>query len=352
MMVDAVALLEGLVRIASVSGDEEKAVHFLVQKMEALGLEGHVDEVGNAVGIRSCPDEQGEVQRDIVLLGHIDTVPGDVAVRMEKGRLYGRGTVDAKGPLAAFVVAAARCQPRPGTRLVVIGAVEEEAATSRGAYHVAASYRPAACIIGEPSGWNSVTLGYKGRLLLDYCLEQPMGHSAGPEEGVAQRAVRWWNRLLAETEAYNRTRQRLFDQLLPSLRQFNTSSDGLTNHVSVQVGVRLPPQFDSGPFVQSVVDWAGEAQVRAYGEEEAFAVGRANALVRAFNHALRQRGERPRYLLKTGTSDMNVVGPRWECPIVAYGPGDSRLDHTPEEHIVVEEYLAAIGVLEVVLGEI
>lgn len=351
MMVDAVELLEALIRIPSVSQEEGKAVRFLVQQMEALGLEAHVDEVGNAVGVRSCPDEQGQVQRDIVLLGHIDTVPGEIAVRMEKGRLYGRGAVDAKGPLAAFVVAAARCRPRPGTRLVVIGAVEEEAATSRGAYHVADRYRPSACIIGEPSGWNSVTLGYKGRLLLDYCLEQPMGHSAGPEEDVAQQAVRWWNRLLAETEAYNRSCERLFDQLLPSLRQFNTSSNGLTNRVTVQVGVRLPPRFDTERFVKRVVDWAGDARVRAYGGEEAFAVGRANALVRAFNRALRQRGEHPRYLLKTGTSDMNVVGPRWNCPIVAYGPGDSRLDHTPEEHIVVEEYLAAIGVLEEVLEE-
>ncbi len=42
---------------------------------------------------------------------------------------------------------------------------------------------------------------------------------------------------------------------------------------------------------------------------------------------------------------MNVVGPIWGCPLVAYGPGDSALDHTPHEHIVLEEYLAAIRVL-------
>jgi LysW-gamma-L-lysine carboxypeptidase len=42
---------------------------------------------------------------------------------------------------------------------------------------------------------------------------------------------------------------------------------------------------------------------------------------------------------------MNVVGPVWGCPIVAYGPGDSTLDHTPDEHIVVDEYLRSINVL-------
>ena len=49
---------------------------------------------------------------------------------------------------------------------------------------------------------------------------------------------------------------------------------------------------------------------------------------------------------------MNVVGPIWQCPIVAYGPGDSSLDHTPDEHLVITEYLRAIDVLQCVLEEI
>jgi LysW-gamma-L-lysine carboxypeptidase len=46
---------------------------------------------------------------------------------------------------------------------------------------------------------------------------------------------------------------------------------------------------------------------------------------------------------------MNVVGPAWGCPIVAYGPGDSTLDHTPNEHIAITEYRKAIDVLTQVL---
>jgi [amino group carrier protein]-lysine/ornithine hydrolase len=48
---------------------------------------------------------------------------------------------------------------------------------------------------------------------------------------------------------------------------------------------------------------------------------------------------------------MNVVGPVWQCPIVAYGPGDAALDHTPGEHIALSEYAQGIAVLERVLGE-
>jgi len=49
--------------------------------------------------------------------------------------------------------------------------------------------------------------------------------------------------------------------------------------------------------------------------------------------------------MKTGTSDMNIAAPAWGCPILAYGPGDSALDHTPDEHIDLDEYLRAVRVL-------
>jgi LysW-gamma-L-lysine carboxypeptidase len=56
-------------------------------------------------------------------------------------------------------------------------------------------------------------------------------------------------------------------------------------------------------------------------------------------------------VLKTGTCDMNVVGPVWDCPIVAYGPGDSSLDHTPDERINLNEYLQSIEILKSVLSQ-
>ena len=46
---------------------------------------------------------------------------------------------------------------------------------------------------------------------------------------------------------------------------------------------------------------------------------------------------------------MNVVGQAWNCPIIAYVPGDSNLDHTPNEHIDLTEYRQAIAILSRVL---
>ena len=324
---------------------------FLVECMTDMGFAAHVDGAGNAVGVRETSGSGDEKVREIVLLGHMDTVPGHVPVRIEGDRLYGRGAVDAKGPLAAFIVAAARAELPPDTRVVVIGAVEEEAATSKGARYVVERYRPRACIIGEPSGWDAVTLGYKGRLLVDYRLERPVGHTAGPEGGVAEAAVAWWTSLQAYAAHFNRDRQRLFDQLLPSLRHIRTTSDGLTEVVEATVGFRLPPDLDIKALEARVRDLAGPARVRCYAWEPAFRAPRNTPLVRAFTQAIRRAGGRPRFKLKTGTSDMNVVGPVWGCPIVAYGPGDSRLDHTPEEHVSVAEYLRAIEVLISVISD-
>ena len=67
---------------------------------------------------------------------------------------------------------------------------------------------------------------------------------------------------------------------------------------------------------------------------------------------IRHQGGRFRYVTKTGTSDMNVVAPVWDCPLAAYGPGDSRLDHTPEERVSLTEYLQSIRVLTSVLDEL
>ncbi|RII20540.1 acetyl-lysine deacetylase [Streptomyces sp. YIM 130001] len=80
----------------------------------------------------------------------MDTVPGDLPVRSAEDRLYGRGAVDAKGPLATMICAAAGARKFRG-RIVVVGAVEEETPGSRGAMEIRGSHaQPGAVVIGEP----------------------------------------------------------------------------------------------------------------------------------------------------------------------------------------------------------
>ncbi len=72
--------------------------------------------------------------------------------------LYGRGSVDAKAPLACFVDAVTQVGGVDGWQFVVIGVVEEER-DSEGARFVVDRYQPDFAIIGEPNRWDRVSLG-------------------------------------------------------------------------------------------------------------------------------------------------------------------------------------------------
>ncbi|BCL81131.1 acetylornithine and succinylornithine aminotransferase [Ktedonobacteria bacterium brp13] len=348
----AVTLLHNMLTITSLSGQEGALAYYLAEQARQLGLFSYVDEAGNFIA--STHEGFGE-QEPIVLLGHMDTVPGTVPIRIEDGRLYGRGAVDAKGPLATFIQATALLvrAGRPQRPVVIVGAVEEESATSRGARAVLNRYRPVACIIGEPSGSQAVTIGYKGRLLIDGFVCQPSSHSAGPQRSCNELAVAFWERVRQHAELWNSEHAgtSAFAALQPSLRQIQSAHDGLEERTTFVIGYRLPPDFSTAELRVQLQDWAAEDQIQLTfsGEEVAYQSTRTTSLARAFNAALRATGQPPTFKYKTGTSDMNVVGPLWGNNIVAYGPGDSRLDHTPDEHIQLAEYTHAITVLEHVL---
>jgi LysW-gamma-L-lysine carboxypeptidase len=92
------------------------------------------------------------------------------------------------------------------------------------------------------------------------------------------------------------------------------------------------------------------AEVESSGFASPAYLGEKNtALTRAFLRSIRERGGEPAFVLKSGTADLNLVGPAWACPALAYGPGDSSLDHTPNEHILMSEYERAVEVLGGVL---
>lgn len=360
-----IELLERCVRITSLSGHEQQVATFLRDEMDARGLSAYLDVAGNAVGII------GKGPRQLVLLGHMDTVGGDVAVRYETDatgarRLFGRGTVDAKGPLCAFLLAVEAAREAilaSGWQVVVIGAVEEEAATSKGARHVAKSYRPDMCIIGEPSGSDGITLGYKGRVLLEGRINQTVQHTALPAPSASERAVTVWNWVKQFAVFYNEGKKKAFDHIMPSLRRIATGDDGLNEWCEFFVGVRLPPGFTPQELEQAVTSYVHSAKtehkeefefevqteygltLNFRGREVAYKSRRDTPLAYAFLDGIRNEKLRPRFLDKSGTSDMNVVGPVWNIPIIAYGPGDSSLDHTPIESVEVGEFERGVRVL-------
>lgn len=346
-MSDADTLI-GLVEHYSPSGHEKKAVDWLVSRMQALHFtQASVDAAGNAVGVMGSGPQQ------VVLLGHIDTVPGEIPVRVgathESPLLYGRGSVDAKGPLACFVDAAAGVGAVEGWQFVVIGAVEEER-DSEGARHAVANYHPQFAIIGEPNRWDRIALGYKGSAWAQVTVKREVGHSAGQNESASEAAAAVWQAVQNWSATFNDGRERAFERVLPALRGMESGGDGFEEWARLQIGVRLPVDLDPEAWYARLVELAGGAVVERSGYAvPAYAGGKNTPLVRAFLSAIRAGGGTPNFVYKTGTADLNIVAPAWKCPAVVYGPGDSALDHTPNEHISLEEYGKSVEVLQAAL---
>ncbi len=319
--------------------------------MSEHGFQAHLDEAGNAVG------ERGEGPLTVALLGHMDTVPGDIAVRIdESGVLHGRGSVDAKGSLCAFIAAVAALPPETlaQARFVVIGATEEEAPSSKGARHAMHEYRPDFVLIGEPSGWEGLTLGYKGRLVAKVRVEKDNFHTAGDGTSAADDLTEGWFRVRRWAEEVSKrpgkglgTGPGIFDRVQATLQEIGGSGDGLTQAAWATIGFRLPPSLRPYEVEDAVAEaFAGlNARVSFTGHESAVRYPRDNALTRALRVAIRAQGGTPTFKVKTGTSDMNVVAELWPVPTLAYGPGDSSLDHTPEERLDLAEYDRAVAVL-------
>ena len=332
--------LLGLVTHFSPSGAERAAVDWLVTRMQFLGAgKAFRDEAGNAVGL------WGSGPKQIILLGHIDTVPGEIQVEQIGNLLYGRGSVDAKGPLACFVDGAASVGAVDGWQIVVIGAVGEET-DSDGARYLVDKYRPDFLVVGEPNRWDRMALGYKGSAWANVTVRAEQFHTAHAGASACETAVETWLAVKAFGDSFNQGRQKVFEQLLLSLRGMDSGSDGLEQWARLSIGARLPVDLPPDEWYARLREVAAGAEVEAVGYPiPAWACEKNSALVRAFLNGIRATGGTPGFVYKTGTADLNIVAPVWRCPALVYGPGDSALDHTPNEHIDLMEYAKAVDAL-------
>jgi len=347
------AFLEAMVRLPSPSGSESAVAEGFVAALAPHADQAFVDEVGNAVAVA------GHGALRLTLLGHLDTFPGEPPVRLEDGVLHGRGTVDAKGPAVALAAALARAgdDVRQALELRFVGAVGEEAPGSRGARHAVLAYpRPQLLIVGEPSGWDGLTLGYKGYLRLHLRATRPAAHAARDEPTACESLVAAWSRLRAwATEAMpEAVGAGLFDRLQVALTSLDSSHDGMTERAEAVLGWRLPPTWSPAALrtALATVDLGSGLSWTSDDGAPAVRARRDGRLARAFRAAIRSAGGVPAPRVKTGSSDWNVVAPVWDADTVAYGPGDAALDHTPVERLALDELDRSVAVLSGVLRQL
>ena len=331
-------LLVDLVDTPSVTGRERACAELLVDYFQDHGREAWVDEAGNV----RAPADDG-----CLLTSHIDTVPGDIPVEIraaadeEGDALWGRGSVDAKGPLAAMAVAAVR------TGSSFAGVVGEEV-DSRGGRHLVGDREsaPEAVVNGEPSGWEGITLGYRGLVAGTYVATSESGHSSRPEANAIQDATGWW--AAVESEFSTDEWQPVFERVTakPTSVDGGLSDDGLSVEATMEFQLRVPPQMTVDEVVEIVEGHADVAdRIHWKDKVEPVMMSPRTSVARAFRAAIRRQDGDPRLLRKTGTSDMNVYAQAWDCPMVTYGPGNSDLDHAPDEHLHLAEYDRSVEIL-------
>jgi putative selenium metabolism hydrolase len=189
---ELIEFTQRLVRIKSVSGQEEEIVKFIEKKMNALGYdEVIIDSMGNVVG------RIGNGEKAIMFDSHIDTVEvkdeekWDVppfSGNIVDGRLYGRGSVDMKSGAAASIYAGAIAKNLgfdSGKAIYVSCSVLEEDCDGENLKHLfkELNFKPNYMIICEPSG-NKIALGHKGKAQISIKTHGISAHGSAPEKGI------------------------------------------------------------------------------------------------------------------------------------------------------------------------
>lgn len=334
MTLDPVALLVDLVRVPSPSGDEGAAAALLRERLAEHGVEAHVDgrNLWAAVGPADGPS--------ILLCSHLDTVPvGDGWTRppleaMREGdRIYGRGSNDAKGCVAAMAAALVRLA-RAGTRArVVLAAVcEEETGGQAGLPALLPALgRLDAAVIGEPTGLVPVC-AQKGLLSLDATARGRQAHAARPEEGTNAIAVA--ARAIAALDAFELEARS--EALGPPTAQVTMVRAGERRNVIpgscwFAIDVRTTPEWDTPELVQTIGRVLGpEVLLKVQG-----AGARAQATPR--EHPIIQAAEAATGHQATGSPTVSDWARLDDVPAVKLGCGESPRSHTPDEYVTAGE---------------
>lgn len=188
-----IELCRRLIQQKSYSGNEDGMVKVLSENMKALGFdEVTVDRYGNIIG-RIKGKRPG---KKILFDGHIDTVPvteesewlyPPFAAEIHDGKMYGRGTSDMKGAVAAMTCAAADFAKDTGKdfagEIYVSGVVHEECFEGVAAREISKEVRPDYVVIGEASQLN-IKIGQRGRAEIVLETFGKACHSANPEKGI------------------------------------------------------------------------------------------------------------------------------------------------------------------------
>jgi len=328
MTLDLIQLTRRLVDIESISYNEGAVGGFLTEflagrgwAVEKMPVEQHAESRSTSERFNVYACEPGHTP-DVVLSTHMDTVPPFIPSSEDDEFIYGRGSCDAKGIIAAQIAAAERLRSAGGhAGLLFLVGEERDSAGAK-----AANLQPRGSrflINGEPTD-NRIALASKGALRAVIRARGKMAHSAYPElgESATHKMVEALHRILAIPLP-------ALDDVGPSTLNIGSISGGhapnvIADHAEAQVLVRLVgPSEETRRAIEQVVE--GLATVDFTLEipfKRLRAVEGVPAMIAAF------------------TTDIPWLG-NWGEPVLL-GPGSIHVAHTPNEKLAKRELLKAV----------
>jgi acetylornithine deacetylase len=323
---DLFSLTRSLVDIESVTNGEKPVADFLCRQLAALVADygGHFERISAAPQRDNIFVSFGDPVA--TLSTHMDTVPPFFASREDAEFIWGRGSCDAKGILAAMLGAAERLLTTGVRNFALLFVVGEERDSS-GARAAAASPRGSRFLInGEPTE-NHLALGSKGALRYEIVARGRLAHSAYPELGDSAIHT-------------------LLD-VLQDVREIPLPEDALLGPTTLNIGTitggRAPNVVADEAAAEIMFRIVGDpAVVRA--AVSAASAGRAKATEVLFSPAVRLT---PFDGLSTSvvafTTDIPFFGGTWGQPFLI-GPGSINVAHTNEERIAKKQLLEAVEI--------
>jgi acetylornithine deacetylase len=317
--VDLVELTRGLVDIDSTTGRESEAGRWLAGYLRELGfhvIEQPVDDHRfNVIASTGAPPV-------VVLSTHFDCVPPFFPSRIERRRIYGRGSCDAKGILAAQVAAADRLRRDGEARLGLLFVVGEERGSDGARTANLAAGGSRYLVDGEPTD-SRLGLATRGVLRVKLKASGRAAHSSFPELG--ESAI-----------------DKLLDSLM-ALRAIAFADDPILGRTHYTVGLI------AGGVAPNVVSSAAEAEVMFRTVADAADVRAAMEPLESVV-AIEQMLEVPPVKMATVDGFDTAVFPyttdipflnNWGQPLL-FGPGSIHVAHTADEFIEIDELQSAV----------
>jgi acetylornithine deacetylase len=323
---DLFELTRALVDIESTTNHEKNVGDYLFAHLSALAArrDGHIERIPAEPNRDNIFTSWGEPV--VTFSTHMDTVPPFFGSREDSDFIWGRGSCDAKGIIAAMIAAAENLLDA-GTRNFGLLFVVGEERNSAGARAAAASPRGSRFLInGEPTE-NRLALGSKGALRYEITTHGKLAHSAYPELGHSAIHT-------------------LLD-VLHDIRQIPLPEDALLGRSTLNIGT-----IDGGRAPNVVADQAeAEIMFRTVGDPaktreavSAAAAGRAEAREVFYTPAVElAKVDGLPTTIVAFTTDIPSFEGTWGRPFLI-GPGSIHVAHTSEERIPKRELSEAVDI--------